>query len=310
MAPRKTAAKSTCLGCSKKFTAKCSSVLCTVCGLWIHKGCARMTDDIFDFLDKQLQATGMAYWACKPCTVYAQGMNHGMRGIEEEIKEVKKTAGENSAGIKKVEEQVNQLRNEIKKHDNVVTREEFEAYKREMSEENKERKARELNLVLHGVKENTEEGASGRDKWYWDTQTCNNMFQALKLSLTADSIKFCRCFGERGNDPRPLIIGLYNYRDRALLLNQDLRDTEYFSDVTIGPDLTKMQKKEEADVKKEMETKNSNLSKDDISKNLVWRMVGPRGERRLIKGLNRERERMDATGGASSQGARGRGVGR
>ena len=33
-------------------------------------------------------------------------------------KEVKKTAGENSAGIKKVEEQVNQLRNEIKKHDN------------------------------------------------------------------------------------------------------------------------------------------------------------------------------------------------
>ena len=90
MAPRKTAAESTCLGCSKKFTAKCSSVLCTVCGLWIHKGCAGMTDDIFDFLDKQLQATEMAYWACKPCTVYAQGMNHRMRGIEEEIKEVEK----------------------------------------------------------------------------------------------------------------------------------------------------------------------------------------------------------------------------
>ena len=35
-----------------------------------------------------------------------------------------------------------------------------------------------------------------------------------------------------------------------------------------------------------------------------------RRERRLIKGLNSERERMDATGGASSQGARGRGVGR
>ena len=101
-----------------------------------------------------------------------------------------------------------------------------------------------------------------------DTQTCNNMFQALKLSLTADSIKFCRRVGERGNDPRPLIIGLYNYRDRALLLNQDQRDTEYFSDVTIGPDLTKMQRKEEADVKKEIETKNNNLSEDDISKNL------------------------------------------
>ena len=48
-----------------------------------------------------------------------------MRGIEEDIKEVKKVAGENSAKIKKVEEQVNKLREDIKKHNNVVTREEF-----------------------------------------------------------------------------------------------------------------------------------------------------------------------------------------
>ena len=84
-----------------------------------------MTDDIFEFLDKQLQATGMAYWACKPCTVYAKGINNRMRGIQEDIKEVKKVAGENSAKIKKVEEQVNKLREDIKKHNNVVTREEF-----------------------------------------------------------------------------------------------------------------------------------------------------------------------------------------
>ena len=45
----------------KKFTTKCTSILCTVCGLWIHKGCAGLTDELFEFLDKQLQATGMAY---------------------------------------------------------------------------------------------------------------------------------------------------------------------------------------------------------------------------------------------------------
>ena len=39
-----------------------------------------------------------------------------------------------------------------------------------------------------------------------------------------------------------------------------------------------------------MEARNAKLSEDDKAKNLVWRMVGPRGERRLIKGLNRDRE--------------------
>ena len=87
-------------------------------------------------------------------------------------------------------------------------------FKREISEESKEKKARELNLVLHGIKENTEEGARGRDKWNWDVQTCNNLFQALKLNLNADNIKFCRRVGERGSDPRPLILGLFNFRDR------------------------------------------------------------------------------------------------
>ena len=119
---KKTAAESTCLGCSEKFTAKCSSVLCTVCGLWIHKGCAGMTDDIFEFLDKQLQATGMAYWACKPCTVYAKGINNRMRGIEEDLKEVKKSTAENSSEIRRVEEKVKELNSEMKKVDNLVTR--------------------------------------------------------------------------------------------------------------------------------------------------------------------------------------------
>ena len=187
-------------------------------------------------------------------------------------------------------------------------------FKREISEESKEKKARELNLVLHGIKENTEEGASGRDKWNWDVQTCNNLYQALKLNLNADNIKFCRRVGERGSDPRPLILGLFNFRDRALLLNQDLRGTEYFSDITIGPDLTKQQRKEEAETRKEMEARNAKLSEDDKAKNLVWRMVGPRGERRLIKGLNRDREGTSrtgegATGGVPLLNSRGRGAG-
>ena len=289
MAPKKTALESVCLGCSKKFTNKCASILCTVCGLWIHKACSGVTDEIFDLLDKQFTATGMAYWACKPCTVYAQGMNHRMRGIEESISEVRKTATTNSADLRKVEEQVNELKLEIKKNDNVVTREELEAFKKEMRDESRERKARELNVVMYGVEENREEGKSGRDKWEWDMLTCRNIFRRLDLKLSEENIKFCRRVGEKGPESRPMIVGLYNHRDRSTLLGQDTRGTE-LSENSFAPDLTKEQRKEDADLRKEVEDKNNTLSVEDRSKNLAWRLVGPRGERRLVKGVARAQE--------------------
>ena len=58
--------------------------------------------------------------------------------------------------------------------------------------------------------------------------------------------------------------------------------------MNFGPDLTK--RKEEMDMKKEIEDKNRDLSEDEKAKNLAWRMVGPRGERRLIKGAVRAQE--------------------
>ena len=304
MAPKKAApVESVCLGCSKKFTAKCTCILCTVCGLWIHKTCSGVSDELFDFLDKQMQATGVAYWACRPCTVYAQGMNHRMRGIEEAIQEVKKATADNQDEIRMVEGKVQELKESIKKHDNVVTREEFEAYKKERMEESRERKARELNVVMHGVVENNEEAATGRERWEWDMLTCRNIFRILNLRITDENIKFCRRVGERGEAARPLIVGLYNERDRALLLSLDTRGTEV-RDINFGPDLTKEQRKEEADMKMEMENKNKALTEDEKAKNLAWRMVGPRGERRLIKGTVRDQEPRGLAGATSGNNRR------
>ena len=66
-------------------------------------------------------------------------MNHRMRGIEEDIKGVKRATTENSAEIKRVEEMVIELQETVKKQDNVVTREEFEAYKRERESRGEQR---------------------------------------------------------------------------------------------------------------------------------------------------------------------------
>ena len=166
---------------------------------------------------------------------------------------------------------------------------------------------------MHGVVESTHKGATGRERWEWDMLTCRNIFSRLQLRITDENVKFCRRVGEKGGEARPLIVGLYNGRDRALLLSQDTRGTE-LSEISFGPDLTKEQRKEEADMRKEMEEKNRNLNEDEKAKNLAWRMVGPRGERRLVKGAVREQEkrreehnRIGSNRGAISRGLSSRG---
>jgi len=90
--------KEVCLGCAKKFNKSEHCVQCTVCGLWIHKVCSGLTDELFDFIEKQLKQTGITYWACRPCSVYAQGMNHRMKNIEEKLGTVEKGMTENREG--------------------------------------------------------------------------------------------------------------------------------------------------------------------------------------------------------------------
>ena len=107
MAPSKEAA--TCLACSKKFGKSDFSVQCTVCGLWIHKACANLTDEMFKFLDDQFKLTGTAFWACRACTQYAKQMNHKMREIETQLDKVKESCHQNENGLKKVQEDVAKL---------------------------------------------------------------------------------------------------------------------------------------------------------------------------------------------------------
>ena len=66
-------------------------------------------------------------------------------------------------------------------------------------------------------------------------------------------------------------------------------------DISIVPDLTARQRKEEKDLRKEAERLNSELSRED-SLNYSWKTVGPRGEKRLVKVKIREGEKTNKNG--------------
>jgi hypothetical protein len=119
----------------------------------------------------------------------------------------------------------------------------------------------------------------------WDKGECTKLFSRHNVRLRNEDIKFCRRVGPKGERPRPLIIGFYSHATRNAVLRINLKDAA--PHLTLGPDLTKKQREEEAEIWKEMEERNNKRTEDEKAKNLHWRVVGQKGERRLIRGTDR-----------------------
>jgi hypothetical protein len=293
--------KDTCLACNKAFTKSDASIQCVICTLWIHhKPCSAVSDEGFKFLSEHLQATGTAYWACRSCIRYSQGITQRVRDMEKKLEDVQQEVKENTKGIEKVDKTVGELRKDLEK--------EKEARKVETSqfitaEEYREREARRYNLIMHRVPEPN--GSTGEDRKMVDLATCNNILETIGLREWAGDIKLCRRLGERGDEPRPLIVYLKTETTRTAILEaaKHLRNTA-LSEVSIVPDLTPAQRQEEAALSAEMERRNKEeLTEEDRQKNLKWRVVGPRGAKRIVKTAARDWQPMPARG-------RGRGRGR
>jgi hypothetical protein len=306
MPPKTADPTSTCLACSKKFNKSEYSLQCTVCGLWVHKTCSGISDDGYKFVSEQLQLTGIGYWACRACAAYAVNMNRRLKQMEDKIEQCSKAADSNTEAIKVMDKKMESIGEELKKKEEktakLVKQGELNVF-----EELRERETRRLNVVFFGIPELSERNADGKAKLDWDRKSCCNVFAALDLDLGEASIKFCRRVGERGDDSRPLIVGFWTEAERASLLKKAKKLEEtVFSDVSVGPDLTKIQRQEEKEMKKEAERRNEQMPEQDKAKNLQWMVVGARGEKRIIKTVPRDppAQRGRAAGRGRGGGAR------
>ena len=108
-----------------------------------------------------------------------------------------------------------------------------------------------------------------------------------------EGIRFAKRLGEKWNnvDPRLLLVGFKdnNFNARLSILDnaRKLADDEDWKNVNVVLDLTPMQRKEEEGLRKEAERLNGLLSETD-AKNWVHKVVGRRGERRLVRVLVEE----------------------
>ena len=86
---------------------------------------------------------------------------------------------------------------------------------------------------------------------------------------------------------------------------RDLRSTN-FAEIGVAHDLTQEQRKDEAEMSKEVDRKNEERTADDKAKNLEWMVVGKKGEKRMIKGVPRRGQGAGPQMGAGLQRGRGR----
>jgi hypothetical protein len=285
---------SNCLGCGKKFTKSDASVQCAVCGLWTHTACADITKEVFELLDRQRQLTGKQFWACRPCSTYAAGMNHRLRQIDEDIKELKQNSAANTEAIQNLEKKVEEVADIAKKSEGMSKQEVEERLKQER-DELRDRKDKELNIIMHGLEECEGTGLSGPEKMEHDATAGLQCFTDAGVRLQLSEVKFCRRVGPKGEKARPLVMGFYSQAVRNRVLRADFGE----QGVTVGPDLTKRQREEEADIWREKETKNLNRTAEEKEKNLWWRIVGPKGDRRLVLGPARTQEQPGAAAGSA-----------
>jgi hypothetical protein len=201
--------------------------------------------------------------------------------------------------------ETSKIREQMDKDKEVIGRK-VEKSEMDVYEEMNLREEKRRNVIIHGMVE--PEGADGRSRMEADRRKLDEMFTIVDVNLTVESdVEFCRRIGEKAERSRPLIVGFYSEWAKSELLRSSKRLADSnMSSVSVVPDLTEKQRKAERDMLEEAQRKNQEeLTDDDRSKNLVWRVVGKKGQKRLVKVYNTMRGGISsrARGGVARAGA-------
>jgi hypothetical protein len=286
-------------------------VKCRCCQLWVHAECGNISKELFSILANPNKYGAGVSWSCDSCQASAARLDARMAALETRFQEVENRVVRSEGVVQETTRRMDKVEDKQSKLEKDIERER-EMLRGEIAAEMREREIRKKNVIMHRVGEAGPEMKTLEDRKAWDMKSCDNIFRALDLEMSSDSaIRFVRRVGERGEGPRPLVVGLKKEWQREDLLEKArrLKDTQ-FSEVTVAPDLTKGQRNEEAAMSSEVEKRNAELTEEERAKNLEWRVVGARGERRVVKGLARLRGAAGAAAGSvrGRPAARGRGV--
>jgi hypothetical protein len=236
------------------------------------------------------QDSGIANWVCRPCQSFGQRVQHQFAENNKRHDITEKRVDNITRRMDDAERNMEKMKEDMKKMADKMSKDNGDRDDK-ICDEMQEREVRRMNLIIHGIDEQPEEVRGNRERIEKDKARCEMIFKAMRARTKREDIRFCRRIEERGNEPQPVVIGLENEEEKRHILSRarDLRGTQY-CDVSIVPDLTRQQHNREAKMKEEVNEKNKTLTTEERERNIKWMVVGRRGEKRIIKGVERDQQ--------------------
>ena len=235
----------------------------------------------------------MAFWACKSCLSYAHKVNLQFSQLNKRVDELEERVEKSKERAEEIGKEVKEVRTGVEKVSETVA-EMKERIELTMYEELKERESKRRNIILHGLEEPSRTLTGNRERMEDDRKACLKVLRMVVSGFTREDMKYCRRIGERVVDaekPRPVVVGLRTEVDKDIILEKirNLKNTR-FEYISVVADLTKKQRQEEEELGKVAGRKNKDLTEEEKAKNLNWIVVGRKGEKRLIKTVQREQQ--------------------
>ena len=269
-----------CLRCKEHVKKNCEAIQCSLCDLWVHKTCEKMSDETFKVLSKASQDAGGMYWGCTACTAYSAKFNKSIQELDRRVSRIEEQIREKEVEIQEVQKEVDSVKGRMDQLSCRVA-EERELQTTSVFKEIRERENRRTNLVFHNLKE--PKAQSKEDSVWEDNTKVQELCALIGASVKVEEAsKFSTRLGKFSPDGcRPLLIGFKDLQARNALLDNSWKlrkekEGSPWAVVSIVPDLTQLQRKEEESLRMEAKDMNSKLSAEE-AKNCCWKVVGRRG---------------------------------
>ena len=276
-------------------------VQCSMCEFWVHKTCGNIDDAVYDYLLRQtkLNPGGNIFYACPSCAKFAAKFNATLSKLDARVGDVETAVQTNASDIAKTDAKLDKVETTCTKLKEDVTKLAHntagaEAASSAVFKEIREREDRQEVVIIHGLPEPSPAVKDKDARIAADVSSIDKLLSKVELSATdADvNVKFAKRLGARpksvDDDPRPLRVGFKKVGSRNQVLDACFKHKDVITaqtdweKVSVIPDLTKMQREEEKQMRNDADTKNAERT-DDEAKNFEWKVTGRRGERRLIK---------------------------
>ena len=268
-----------CFKCDKEVTSKgaaAKAVQCGYCKLWVHQGCLKICDEVYNWIAQQ------QHFICDNCKHSASETKQQLMGFTTRLEELEERDKQREKEIADINKRLELVSNKVESGGGATI---DMAHNSELSvlRELNERESKKSNLVIHSIPES--DSRIGSERKEHDLQMLTDILSQIKQNdVEVDKdVSFITRLGEQNPDkPRPLLLKLKTevMKENILHNAKHLKNSK-FEDISIQPDLTKKQRQMEADNRKEMASRNEKMDQEE-AKNWEWRMEGKKGMMTLV----------------------------